>query len=123
MMATPASAVTQCVVLLMAVAGVIPRTRSARVDLVGRGARGGDEPRGCGARLRSPPRPNLPRNVGHVIAFGARRLLVVTLFLLGLGLSRTALRSLGFRPVVQAIGLRIVLATIPLTAIIYGWIA
>lgn len=63
------------------------------------------------------------RGVGHVVALGAHRVLAVTLFLMGLGLSRAALRELGARPLVQAVALWIVLAATTLGAIVSGWIA
>ncbi|MEO7729497.1 MAG: putative sulfate exporter family transporter [Kofleriaceae bacterium] len=60
---------------------------------------------------------------GHVVTFAAHRLLAVTLFLIGLGLTRPALRTLGIRPLVQAIALWILLAGGTLLAITQGWIA
>ena len=63
------------------------------------------------------------RGVGMIVSAGAHRLLALTLFLLGLGLSRFALRSLGFRPLLQAVALWVVLAGTTLAAIVYGWIA
>lgn len=62
------------------------------------------------------------RGAGQAVSAGAHRVLAVTLFLIGLGLSRPALRSLGFRPLIQAILLWIVLAGTTLTAIVYQWI-
>ena len=62
------------------------------------------------------------RGVGHVVAAGAHRLLAVTLFLMGLGLSRAALRSLGARPMVQGVLLWAVLGSGTLGAILMGWI-
>jgi hypothetical protein len=62
------------------------------------------------------------RGAGHLVSAGAHRLLAVTLFLMGLGLSRAALRELGVRPLVQAITLWLVLAGATLGAIFYGWI-
>ena len=63
------------------------------------------------------------RGAGHLVAAGAHRLLALTLFLMGLGLSRAALRSLGFRPLVQAVALWVALAGISLAAIVAGWIS
>jgi uncharacterized integral membrane protein (TIGR00698 family) len=60
---------------------------------------------------------------GEVVATGARRLLVATLFVIGLGLSRPALRALGVRPFVQAVVLWAVLATLTLLAILGGIVA
>lgn len=62
------------------------------------------------------------RDVGHVVSLGAHRVLSVTLFLMGLGLSRAALRELGPRPLVQAVALWVVLAATTLGAIGSGWI-
>jgi uncharacterized membrane protein YadS len=63
------------------------------------------------------------RGGGHVVSFGAHRLLATTLFLIGLGLTRPALRNLGARPLLQAVGLWLFLASTTLLAIVYGWIA
>jgi uncharacterized integral membrane protein (TIGR00698 family) len=63
------------------------------------------------------------RGVGLLVASGAHRLLAATLFLMGLGLSRAALRSLGFRPLLQAVALWIALGTGTLGAIVAGWIS
>jgi uncharacterized integral membrane protein (TIGR00698 family) len=63
------------------------------------------------------------RGVGSVVSMGAHRLLALTLFLMGLGLSREALRSLGWRPLVQAVLLWGALAAGTLLAIVWGWIA
>ena len=63
------------------------------------------------------------RGAGHLVSAGAHRLLAVTLFLMGLGLSRAALRALGFRPLVQAVALWLVLAGTTLAAIVYGVIS
>ncbi len=60
------------------------------------------------------------RPIGQRVSEGAHRVLGVTLFLVGLGLSRTALRSLGARPLVQAIGLWCAIATATLAAIACG---
>ena len=63
------------------------------------------------------------RGAGHLVSGGAHRLLAVTLFLMGLGLSRAALRALGFRPLVQAVALWFVLAGTTLAAIVFGVIS
>ncbi|HEY2514288.1 MAG TPA: putative sulfate exporter family transporter [Polyangiaceae bacterium] len=62
------------------------------------------------------------RGAGHVVAAAAHRLLAVTLFLMGLGLSRPALRSLGVRPLLQGVLLWLVLGSGTLGAIVMGWI-
>lgn len=53
----------------------------------------------------------------------ARQLLVVTLFLIGSGLSRGVLRKVGLRPLVQGVTLWVVVSSLTLLAIINGWIA
>jgi len=62
------------------------------------------------------------RSSGHLVSMLAERLLAATLFLMGLGLSRSALRTLGARPFVLATLLWFVLATTTLGAILGGWI-
>lgn len=62
------------------------------------------------------------RGAGHLLAAGAHRLLAVTLFLMGLGLSREALRSLGLRPLLQGALLWLALAGLTLGAIVAGWV-
>jgi uncharacterized membrane protein YadS len=59
---------------------------------------------------------------GHAVSFGAHRLLACTLFLIGLGLTRPALRSLGIRPFLQAVMLWATLGIGTLVAILSGWI-
>ena len=60
---------------------------------------------------------------GHLVAALAQRLLAMTLFLIGLGLSRAALRKLGVRPLLQGIGLWLVLGSGTLGAILLHWIS
>lgn len=60
--------------------------------------------------------------VAGIVSAAAHRLLVFTLFLIGLGLSRATLRTLGVRPFVQAFGLWVTLAAGTLAAIVAGWI-
>ena len=60
------------------------------------------------------------RSAGLVVSFGAHRLLASTLFLIGLGLTRPALRSLGIRPFAQAVLLWAMLGTGTLAAIESG---
>jgi uncharacterized integral membrane protein (TIGR00698 family) len=62
------------------------------------------------------------RPAGLLVSFGAHRLLASTLFLIGLGLTRPALRSIGARPFAQAVLLWITLGTGTLVAITCGWI-
>jgi uncharacterized membrane protein YadS len=62
------------------------------------------------------------RGIGLLVAAGSHRLLAVTLFLTGLGMSRTALRCLGVRPLILAIALWLALGVGTLVAIVGGWI-
>ena len=59
---------------------------------------------------------------GHAVFVAAQRTLVVTLFLIGSGLSRQALRVVGRRPLIQGFLLWIVMGTGTLGAILLGWI-
>lgn len=59
---------------------------------------------------------------GDWVANVAKRLLVVTLFLIGTGLTRKSLATVGLRPLVQAVTLWIIIATLVLAAILAGWI-
>jgi uncharacterized integral membrane protein (TIGR00698 family) len=59
---------------------------------------------------------------GHTIALFARRLLNVTLFLVGLGLSRDALKTLGVRPLVQGVLVWLGLGFGTLGALLLGWL-
>jgi len=43
------------------------------------------------------------RGPGHWVAFAAQRMLVLTLFLIGAGLSRQALKEVGVRPLLQGL--------------------
>jgi uncharacterized membrane protein YadS len=62
------------------------------------------------------------RPAGDVVSYGAHRLLAATLFLIGLGLTRPALRALGLRPLAQAVLLWATLASGTLVAVMNGWI-
>ncbi|MEN6385829.1 MAG: putative sulfate exporter family transporter [Phycisphaerales bacterium] len=53
-------------------------------------------------------------------AFFGKRLMVATLFLIGLGLTRSELKNIGIKPLIQAIILWLIVASITLTFIIYG---
>jgi uncharacterized integral membrane protein (TIGR00698 family) len=59
---------------------------------------------------------------GKLVASLAQRLLVLTLFLLGLGLSRAALARVGARPFLMGIVLWVVVASATLGALLLGWI-
>jgi len=60
---------------------------------------------------------------GLLLAATARRVLVLTLFLIGLGLSRKTLRAVGFRPFLMGVALWIFLGVGTLAAIRSGLIA
>jgi uncharacterized integral membrane protein (TIGR00698 family) len=60
---------------------------------------------------------------GELVAAGARRALVLTLFLIGLGLSRQTLKAVGVRPLVLGVVLWLTMACGTLAAIRTGLIA
>ena len=60
------------------------------------------------------------RGPGHAVAMVARRALVLTLFLIGAGLSREALRGVGLRPFLQGLVLWLVVGSIGLGAVKMG---
>ena len=62
------------------------------------------------------------RPAGHMVFVGAQRSLVVTLFLIGSGLSRAALAAVGRRPLIQGFVLWIIMGSGTLGAILLGWI-
>ncbi|HEY5961094.1 MAG TPA: putative sulfate exporter family transporter [Polyangiaceae bacterium] len=62
------------------------------------------------------------REFGRVASMSAHRLLSATLFLMGLSVSRLALRELGLKPFVQALLLWFVLAGATLLAIVCDWV-
>ncbi|HJW73541.1 MAG TPA: putative sulfate exporter family transporter [Geothrix sp.] len=57
---------------------------------------------------------------GAFIAAAARRLLVLTLFLIGAGLSREALRTVGLRPLLQGLALWLIVGSLGLGAVRWG---
>lgn len=57
---------------------------------------------------------------GHAIFLAAQRSLVITLFLIGSGLSRGALRAVGRRPLIQGFVLWIAMGSATLGAILLG---
>jgi len=59
---------------------------------------------------------------GQVVAAAAQRSLVLTLFLLGLGLSRSAVANVGFRPFVMGITLWLLVGSATLGAVVLGFI-
>ena len=60
------------------------------------------------------------RGAGHAVAYMAQRALVLTLFLIGLGLSRAALRGVGARPLVLGVTLWVAMGVGTLAAIHLG---
>lgn len=60
---------------------------------------------------------------GHIVESMAKRLMVLTLFLIGTGLNRTAIKSVGPRPFIQGIFLWIIIGSISLGAIWAGWVS
>jgi len=62
------------------------------------------------------------RPTGLAVAAGARRTLVVTLFLIGSTLTREAVRRVGARPVLLGVALWVLAASATLGAIFAGWI-
>lgn len=60
---------------------------------------------------------------GHIMAVAARRVLVLTLFLIGSGLSREALRSVGLRPLMYGLALWLLVGVVSLVAIRSGLMA
>ena len=57
---------------------------------------------------------------GHFVATGAHHVLVLTLFLIGAGLSREALKSVGFRPFLQGFILWLIVASLGLAVVKAG---
>jgi len=57
---------------------------------------------------------------GHLVAAAARRILVLTLFLIGTGLSREALRNVGPRPFLQGLALWLLVGSLGLGAVKLG---
>lgn len=59
---------------------------------------------------------------GRLLAAAARQLLVLTLFLVGAGVSRDALRQVGLRPVALGVTLWVLVALGTLGALRAGWL-
>jgi uncharacterized integral membrane protein (TIGR00698 family) len=59
---------------------------------------------------------------GHYVEAAAKKVLILTLFFIGCNLTKEALKSVGFKPLVQAVLLWIVMASASLTAIMMNWI-
>ncbi len=62
------------------------------------------------------------RPIGESVAWGAKRSLVLTLFLIGSGLTGATLREVGWRPFVQGFVLWVIVAAGTLGAIQIGWV-
>ncbi len=62
------------------------------------------------------------QSAGHVVSNGARRLLVLTLFVIGSGMTRATLKSVGARPFMQGITLWCFVTAGTLAAVLAGWI-
>jgi uncharacterized membrane protein YadS len=62
------------------------------------------------------------RAPGHMVEGLAKKLMVLTLFLIGSNLTKETVRSVGVKPFLQGIGLWIVMASSSLAAIYYGLI-
>lgn len=60
---------------------------------------------------------------GKVVELVAKRLMVLTLFLIGTGLNRSAIKSVGPRPFIQGILLWVIIGSLSLGAILAGWIS
>jgi len=60
---------------------------------------------------------------GHWVAFASQRVLVLTLFLIGAGLSRKALKEVGVRPMLQGLALWLVVAAAGLALVRSGLLA
>lgn len=59
---------------------------------------------------------------GHVVSDIAKRFLVLTLFLIGLSLSKETLKKVGIKPFLQGVGLWIIVSSATLAALHWGWI-
>ena len=60
---------------------------------------------------------------GESVAWVAKRLMVVTLFWIGLGFSSSAIRKVGFRPIALGVGLWVIVGSLSLLAIRAGWVS
>jgi len=62
------------------------------------------------------------RPAGTLVALAAQRVLVLTLFLLGLGLSRAAVARVGVRPFLMGVLLWVLVGSATLAAVLLAWI-
>lgn len=60
---------------------------------------------------------------GHAVEKAAKQLMVLTLFLIGSNLNRETIKAVGARPFIQGIALWIIVASLSLAAIYYGYIS
>jgi len=60
---------------------------------------------------------------GHWVAFAAQRVLVLTLFFIGAGLSRKAVKEVGVRPLLQGLALWLVVCAAGLVLVRFGLLA
>jgi len=63
------------------------------------------------------------RSVGFLVSNLAKRSLVLTLFLIGSGLTRDTLKKVGLKPFIQGVSLWAVVGSLTLVSILMGWIA
>ncbi|XXF80198.1 putative sulfate exporter family transporter [Myxococcaceae bacterium GXIMD 01537] len=63
------------------------------------------------------------RPTGHLVAAASRQALVLTLFLIGANLTRSALRAVGLRPLAQGLVLWVTMAGLSLGAIVLGFVS
>ena len=61
-------------------------------------------------------------SAGHVVEWTAKRLFVLTLFLIGAGLTKSTLKAVGIKPLAQGVILWMTVAVCTLSAISLGWI-
>jgi uncharacterized integral membrane protein (TIGR00698 family) len=62
------------------------------------------------------------RPAGAVLGNGAKRLMVLTLFLIGAGMTRESLKAVGARPLLLGLSLWALVSVTTLTAVLSGWI-
>jgi uncharacterized integral membrane protein (TIGR00698 family) len=60
---------------------------------------------------------------GHLVEQVAKRALVLTLFFIGLGLSKATIKQVGFRPLILGITLWVLVASLTLAAVEIGWLS
>jgi uncharacterized integral membrane protein (TIGR00698 family) len=60
---------------------------------------------------------------GHLVEQVAKRALVLTLFFIGLGLSKATIKQVGFRPLILGFTLWVLVASLTLAAVEIGWLS